>query len=40
METLATVAVIAIGIAVAVGLSYASMHAVVFLMPNRAPEDK
>jgi len=34
MEALATVGIIAVGIVVAVGLSYASMQAVVSLMPS------
>jgi hypothetical protein len=34
METLATLGIIAFGIVVAVGLSYASMQAVVSLMPS------
>ena len=40
MEGLATLGIVAVGIVVAVGLSYASMHAVLFLMPNRPPEDE
>jgi hypothetical protein len=34
METLATIGIVAVGIIFAVGLSYASMQAVVSLMPN------
>lgn len=35
MEILATVGIMLLGIAVAVALSYASMHAVISLMPSR-----
>lgn len=38
METLATFVIMALGIAVAVGLSYASMQAVVSLMPSPRPK--
>lgn len=34
MEALATIGIVAFGIIVAVGLSYASMQAVVSLMPS------
>jgi len=40
METLATIGIVALGIAVAVALSYASMHAVVSLMPSTHPEEE
>jgi hypothetical protein len=35
MEGLATVGIIALGIVVAVGLSYASMQAFLFFLPTR-----
>jgi hypothetical protein len=40
METLATLGIIAFGIVVAVGLSYASMQAVVSLMPSTTRIDQ
>lgn len=40
METLATIGIIALGIVVSVALSYASMHAVVSLMPETSPEEE
>jgi len=40
MEALATIGIVAFGIVVAVGLSYASMQAVVSLMPTTHPQAK